>query len=140
MLDITHFATLSGKWLAIIAALTSLLMAPVRAEEAGPTYMDLEPSFTINYGQDNRLRYLQTSISLLVPSNAAALEVSAHSDAIRHEIIMLISAQTRETLTSTSGRNDLQQALLEKIQAYLTLETGAPHVEQVLFTSFVIQG
>ncbi|WP_051207508.1 flagellar basal body-associated FliL family protein [Saccharospirillum impatiens] len=127
----------------IFVLLSSLWLLPASAEDAtstGPTYVELEPSFTINYGQGSRLRYLQASISLLVPDGGAALEVSSHSDAIRHEIIMLISAQDRETLTSTTGRSALQVDLLERIQAYLEQETGAPQVDQVLFTAFVIQG
>lgn len=127
----------------VAVALCGLFALPAIAEDtaaSGPTYVELEPSFTINYGEGSRLRYLQTSISLLVPNSTAALEVSSHSDAIRHEIIMLISAQDRETLTSTEGRATLQENLLERIQAYMEQETGAPQVDQVLFTAFVIQG
>jgi flagellar FliL protein len=124
--------------------LACMLTNPAWSEDdmtpVGLTYVELEPNFTINYGQGSRLRYLQTSISLMVPSGEAALEVSAHSDAIRHEIIMLISAQDRETLTSREGRDALLLDLLERIQAYMEQETGDPQVEQVLFTAFVIQG
>lgn len=129
--------------LALAVVLSLCLALPASAEDAtatGPTYVELEPSFTINYGAGSRLRYLQASISLLVPDGSAALEVSTHSDAIRHEIIMLISAQDRETLTSTTGRSELQAQLLEQIQGYMERETGAPQVDQVLFTAFVIQG
>lgn len=127
----------------VAVAVCGLLSFPAVAEDTaagGPSYVELEPSFTINYGEGSRLRYLQTSISLLVPNSTAALEVSTHSDAVRHEIIMLISAQDRETLTSTEGRSTLQESLLERIQAYMEQETGAPQVDQVLFTAFVIQG
>lgn len=129
--------------LSLAVTLWCWLSLPASAEDAvatGPTYVELEPSFTINYGEGSRLRYLQASISLLVPDGTAALEVSTHSDAIRHEIIMLISAQDRETLTSTTGRSELQTELLEQIQGYMEQETGAPQVDQVLFTAFVIQG
>jgi flagellar protein FliL len=129
--------------LSLAVTLWFCLSLPANAEDAtatGPTYVELEPSFTINYGEGSRLRYLQASISLLVPDGTAALEVSTHSDAIRHEIIMLISAQDRETLTSTTGRSELQNQLLEQIQGYMEQETGAPQVDQVLFTAFVIQG
>lgn len=129
--------------LSLAVTLWCCLSLPASAEDAvatGPTYVELEPSFTINYGEGSRLRYLQASISLLVPDGTAALEVSTHSDAIRHEIIMLISAQDRETLTSTTGRSELQTELLEQIQGYMEQETGAPQVDQVLFTAFVIQG
>ncbi|WP_127558957.1 flagellar basal body-associated FliL family protein [Saccharospirillum alexandrii] len=129
--------------LSLAGMLCFCLSLPAGAEDAvatGPTYVELEPSFTINYGEGSRLRYLQASISLLVPDGKAALEVSTHSDAIRHEIIMLISAQDRETLTSTTGRSELQTQLLEQIQGYMEQETGAPQVDRVLFTAFVIQG
>jgi flagellar FliL protein len=144
LLLINRVSKYSGMWAGIGLLLACILASPAWSEDdliaVGPTYVELEPNFTINYGQGSRLRYLQASISLMVPSGEAALEVSTHSDAVRHEIIMLISAQDRETLTSREGRDTLLLDLLERIQAYMEQETGAPQVEQVLFTAFVIQG
>lgn len=115
------------------------------AEEEKPkaetSYVALEPEFTINYGRDKRrLRYLQTTISLEVSSNEAAMAVNEHSDAIRHEVIMLISQQSGEEVRSAQSRQKLQDELLQRLQALMKRETNKPLIENVLFTSFVVQG
>lgn len=135
----TSARTLIGCMLAwVIAAL-----APAFAEETepatGPVYVALEPEFTINYGQEGRLRYLQTAVTLQASDNAAALDVNIHSDAIRHEIIMMISEQSGEEIRSAQSRKAMQEQLLERIRSLLEEETGRPLVENVLFTAFVVQ-
>lgn len=115
---------------------------PVQAEntEGGPTYVALEPEFTVNYGQGGRLRYLKAAVTLEVTNNEAALEVNAHSDAIRHEVIMLVSEQSVEEIRSPESRQKMQDELLKRIRTLMERETDQPMVKNVLFTSFVVQG
>lgn len=114
--------------------------ADSQASLGGPVYVSLEPEFTVNYGQGGRLRYLKAAVSLAVPDDQAALEVNTHSDAIRHEIIMMISEQSGDEIRSAQSRREMQQELLERIRDFMEEETGAPQVQNVLFTSFIVQG
>ncbi|GGX47412.1 flagellar basal body-associated FliL family protein [Saccharospirillum salsuginis] len=125
------------------------LSGPVLAEEgtngedapaAGTIYVPLEPNFTINYTDNNRLRYMTLALSLVVENNEAALDINAHSDALRHEIIMLVSSKSDETFKTHEGREQLRQELLERIQAILDQEVGAPLVSEVYITDMVLQG
>ncbi|MHA7878770.1 MAG: flagellar basal body-associated FliL family protein [Saccharospirillum sp.] len=124
--------------LLLLACTAALAQEPVE----GPRYVELEPNFTLNYGEmiGGRLSYLQTAITLQVTDNAAALEVNAHADALRHAIIMNISAQDAETVRSNSGREAMQEELLLELQSIMERETGEPMIERVLFTFFVVQG
>lgn len=125
------------------AMVVALLSSAAGAEDegtTGPVYVALEPEFTVNYGEGDRLRYLQAAVTLQVADNNAALEVNVHSDALRHEIIMTISEQTAETIRSSQNRQIMQEELLDRLRALMEEETGEPMIEQVLFTSFVVQG
>ncbi|EAR07365.1 flagellar basal body-associated FliL family protein [Reinekea blandensis] len=105
----------------------------------GPSYVDLEPAFTLNYGDPMRTRYLQASITLRVRDQAAALEVTAHSDAIRHIIIMLFARQPEEKIRTAAGRDDILEQALRELQDLMLKETGKTLIDRVLFTSFVLQ-
>jgi flagellar FliL protein len=119
------------------------LSAPVYSEDTpaavGPSYVDLEPSFTLNYGSANRLRYIQASITLRVRDSTAALDVAAHSDAIRHSIIMLFSRQTSEEIKTSAGRDKFLDQALKELQDLMVKETGRTLIDRVLFTDFIIQ-
>jgi flagellar FliL protein len=109
------------------------------AVAVGPTYVELEPSFTMNYGTANRLRYIQASITLRVRDGEAAIDVTAHSDAIRHSIIMLFSRQTPEQIKSSAGRDNILNQALRELQDLMLKETGRTLIDRVLFTDFVVQ-
>jgi flagellar FliL protein len=105
----------------------------------GPSYVDLEPAFTLNYGDPRRTRYIQTSLTLRVRDSSAALEVTAHSDAIRHTIIMLFSRQPTEKIKTSGGRDDILDQALRELQDLMLKETGRTLIDRVLFTAFVLQ-
>lgn len=119
-----------------------LLATGAVAQVEGPRYVELEPNFTLNYGDmvGGRLRYLQTAITLQVADNAAALEVNAHADALRHAIIMHMTAQDHDRVRSNQGRETIQEELLVELQRIMEREAGEPMIERVLFTFFVVQG
>jgi len=121
------------------------LSGPVLAEDeedtpVGDIYVPLEPNFTINYTDNNRLRYMTLALSLVVETNEAALDINAHSDALRHEIILLVSSKSDETFKTHEGREQLREELLERIQMVLEQEVGEPLVSQVYITDMVLQG
>lgn len=128
----------------LAAGLSVFLLSPsALAEDApaavGPSYVDLEPAFTLNYGDPKRTRYIQASITLRVRDSAAALDVTAHSDAIRHIIIMLFSRQPTEEIKSSAGRDDILDQALRELQDLMLKETGRTLIDRVLFTAFVLQ-
>lgn len=120
----------------------SLLSLSAQAEEEplGPNYVALEPEFTLNYGQGDRLKYVQLSVTLEVDNNNAALEVNAHSDSIRHAVIMQFAQEEESTLRSVEGRELIRERLLDRLRAVMEKEAGDAMIRKVLFTSIVVQG
>ena len=100
----------------LLLLLSATIFAADPPAAVGPSYVDLEPAFTLNYGDPRRSRYLQASITLRVRDSAAALEVTAHSDAIRHLIIMLFSRQPEEKVRSSAGRDEILEQALRELQ------------------------
>lgn len=134
----------SSIYIAVLLGFLLLITSPLTFAEdppaaVGPSYVDLEPAFTLNYGDPRRTRYLQASITLRVRDSAAALEVTAHSDAIRHTIIMLFSRQPDEKIRSAAGRDEILEQALRELQDLMLRETGKTLIDRVLFTAFVLQ-
>lgn len=128
--------------LAGLLSLVALFSLPAQAEEEplGPNYVALEPEFTLNYGQGERLKYVQLSVTLEVDDNNAALEVNAHSDAIRHAVIMQFAQEDEATLRSLEGRELVRERLLDRLRQVMEQEAGEAMIRKVLFTSIVVQG
>ncbi|WP_157954353.1 flagellar basal body-associated FliL family protein [Saccharospirillum mangrovi] len=126
----------------VLVAVVSMFSLTVQAEDepVGPNYVALEPQFTLNYGQGDRLKYVQLSVTLEVDNNNAALEVNAHSDSIRHAVIMQFAQEEEATLRSVEGRELVRERLLDRLRAVMEREVGEAMIRKVLFTSIVVQG
>jgi flagellar FliL protein len=119
--------------LAVALLLTSVVVW------AAPSYVELKPEFVVNYGQDGRLRYLKAEVTLVARDDSAAIEINHHADYLRHQLVMLLSRQTLDTLNTPSGKDLLREQALKLLQAVMLQETGQSMIDQVLFTNFVIQ-
>lgn len=130
----------ASAWVLVLALSLFSLVAQAEDEPVGPNYVALEPQFTLNYGEGDRLKYVQLSVTLEVDNNAAALEVNAHSDSIRHAVIMQFAQEEEATLRSVEGRELVRERLLDRLRAVMEREVGEAMIRKVLFTSIVVQG
>ncbi|WP_119393468.1 flagellar basal body-associated FliL family protein [Salinibius halmophilus] len=104
-------------------------------------YIALEPEFVVNYGngEDTKIRYVAVNITLKARNDLASIDVIQHSDALRHAIIMTLSRQSVETMHSAQAQAAMRNQLLDAVQGVMLQETGDTLIDQVLFTSFVLQ-
>lgn len=114
------------------------ISSSARAEER---YIALEPEFVVNYGNgmDTKIRYVAVNITLKARSDLASIDVIQHSDALRHAIIMTLSKQSVDTMHSAEAQGAMRNQLLDAVQDVMLEETGDTLIDQVLFTSFVLQ-
>ena len=125
--------------------LLNLFISFVHAEEgeapAKAQYYALKPSFVANFGETTakRLKFIKADISVMAYSNEAISAVMDHNSLIRHQVVMSLSAQSEESLATTEGQETLRTGLLEKVKQVLKEETGKEHIDDLLFTSFVVQ-
>lgn len=106
----------------------------------GPAiYLPMEPAFVVNFGPKADVRFMQISIQI-ASRDAAVIElVKTHTPAIRNGLVMLYSSQDPIRLNTRPGKEDLLKQSLDEINRVLKEQTGSAGVENVYFTSFVMQ-
>ncbi|WP_339671769.1 flagellar basal body-associated FliL family protein [Dasania marina] len=112
------------------------------AAEPATTYFALKPAFVVNYGGAGRLRYLKTAITLRVKTGGGTpgmAQVRQHLPYIRHTLVMLLSQQTDEGMSSMEGRELVRQSALEAVRQVLIEEEGEEFIADLLFDSFIVQ-
>lgn len=107
--------------------------------ESPPTYLALEPAMVVNFQNPGRARYLQVAVEVMARDEGALEAVKQHMPAIRNNLVMLFSSQRSDDLKTREGKEALRAQVLEEVQKILEKHTGKPGVEQVYFTSFVMQ-
>ena len=103
------------------------------------SYVPLDPPFVVNFSSDTDIRFLQVSIELGTRDPAVADSIKEHRPAIRNNLVMLFSSQDPYSLNTREGKEKLRNETLSEVQKVLKQETGVPGVENVFFTSFVMQ-
>jgi|SRR6185437_16120656 len=114
--------------------------ATANAPRAAPIYYKFDPAFVVNFGGEGSARFFQVTVQAM-SRDPAILEVLKNNEpAVRNDLVLLYSSQDSATLLSVEGKEKLRAATLAAIRKVLD-EEGADGklVEQVYFTSFVIQ-
>lgn len=101
-------------------------------------YLNIQPPIVTNYGGKGRLRYLRAEVSLRVDSSTEN-EVLHHLPYIRHKLVMLLGRQSEDRLATMEGKELIRHEALEAVREVLLAEVGEQQVQDVLFSSFVIQ-
>jgi flagellar protein FliL len=112
------------------------------AEAAPPEpmqYLSLAPPFVVNFPYQGRQRYLQAEISVMSRDAAALEALRLHMPAVRHALNNLFSAQLILVFEDPSGIEALRELATAEVRQVLEREIGRPGIEEVLFTSFVMQ-
>lgn len=106
----------------------------------GPVhYSNLSPSFIVNFPHQGRQRFLQADLTVMARDEAALDAVQQHMPIIRHNLISLFNAQLLLVFEDPSGIEQLRRMATEEVRQVLRDEIGRPGIEEVLFTSFVMQ-
>lgn len=119
--------------------------APAEAEESAeaPTppalYMELRPAFVVNLSGRDSSRFLQAEVDLMARDQAVLDAVQAHSPAIRNALLLIFGSQALADLQTREGKEALQQKVLDEINQILASRDQELMVEEVYFSSFVMQ-
>lgn len=102
------------------------------------TYYPIVSPFTSNLNGSNS--FAQLSISVATYYDESVLEnIAEHETAIRSAVLLSLAEQDLETLSTQHGKQILQQVLTREINKVLKEKTGFGGVNNVYFTSFVVQ-
>ena len=133
---------IGGAWLLYPDQVGGLLgMEPTDGESEdrrAPIYYPLEQPFIVNLADDSR-RLLQANIELMTrdPDSIAALE--RHEPVIRNDLLLLLSSKSVADLGTREGKEALRVEALEEVRGILAEQSDDAELEEVYFTSLVIQ-
>lgn len=102
-------------------------------------YVPFENTFTYTIKSDRRIHTGQVQVVLAVVGEENEALARKHLTLMNSVIFDKLSAQTYEALLMPSGRQRLKRELLDSVRAKMSEITKNPVVDQILFTSFVLQ-
>ena len=101
-------------------------------------YIDLEKPLLATVQADGRQRFAQVHVSLEAESQAVLDAAVVHLPLLRSQLIQLMGSRSFESLRAPEGREELAQAMTEKVNELLANENAAA-IRHVLFSNFVVQ-
>lgn len=104
-----------------------------------PYYFSLDPAFVVNFVGRGNARFLQVNVEGLTRDASIKEEITLHLPHIRNNIVMLLSSKTYDELITPEGKENLRKEVLAEVRKILRKETGKDGIEDVYFTSFVMQ-
>ncbi len=108
-------------------------------ERQPAVYVEIDPPFVVNFDGQGKARFLQIVMQIMSRDEDALDDAGHHMPAIRHRMLLLFSSQSYDVLSTVEGKELLRQRALTEIQSILQEELNAPVVEDVYFTSLVMQ-
>ena len=112
---------------------------PPEPVEQQAIYYPLTEKLIIDYNIRGRQRFLQVEVSLMFRDNEISQAIEQHLPRIRNDLNLLLKGQAFEDLQTPEGKELVRQDARRRVNAILEEEVGKTGVEQVLFTSFVMQ-
>ena len=117
--------------------------APVEEEvevsRGSPSYVDLKPAFTVNLAPEDPVGFLQISMQVLTFNDDVAKDLEKHKPLIRNNLLVLFGEQKSAELRANDGKERLQQSALDIVQTVVNEHGSGGEVDNVFFTSFVMQ-
>jgi flagellar FliL protein len=106
---------------------------------SGPAlYYAIDPPLVVNFEDGSAVRFLQISMSVMARDQKALDSVQKNLPLIRNNLLLIMSNRNYQTLMSREGKEELRHDALAEVRA-VQKHTGGPDVEDLLFTTFVVQ-
>lgn len=151
----------AGAWYFLLKDDSGSLASDEKVEKVlGPLqYFTMTPEFVVNFGPGSKVRYLQIDLQIATRDETALKTVETYRPVLRNDILVILSGQSFDDLKSRSGKEALQQKLLNIInKVVVTASDSAADgersdtkddseekekikgpIENVYFTSFIMQ-
>jgi len=111
------------------------------AENDGPAiYQGLEPPLVVNLTDSSGApHFMQVTMEVMARDQEIINSVREHTPAIRNALILMLGGTEYEAVTTREGKEALLDTALQEIRAVMTDRVGEPGIEEVYFTTLVIQ-
>ena len=110
------------------------------AKPSGPAlYAALDPPFVVSYDQEDGARYVQLTLQAMARNEKTIAAVKQHAPAIRNSVLFMLGAYELEVLNTQAGKEQLRHDLLGAANEILAKNDVVPGIEELYFTSLVVQ-
>lgn len=114
--------------------------APASSSSSSDTYyLPIDPPFIVNFTHLGALRYLQISIEVMYPEEDIIERVVEHMPAIRNSLILLLSDQPYEKLSTFEGKEELRSEMVAAVDQIVYRGTSVEFPGEMFITNFVMQ-
>ncbi|MBL4572184.1 MAG: flagellar basal body-associated FliL family protein [Gammaproteobacteria bacterium] len=102
-------------------------------------YLPIDPPFIVNFTHLGALRYLQISIEIMYPKEDIIDRVIEHMPAIRNSLILLLSDQPYEKLSTFEGKEVLRGEMVAAVNEIVYRGSVVEFPGEMFITNFVMQ-
>jgi flagellar protein FliL len=104
----------------------------------GSLYYAIDPPLVVNFEDGSVVRFLQISMEVAAHDQKAIDSVQKNIPLIRNNLLLLMSNRNYQSMMSREGKEKLRQEALTEVRG-VQKKAGGPDVDDLLFTSFVVQ-
>lgn len=104
-----------------------------------PIFESMDPKFVVSFKDQNSARFMQLSIEFMARDQEIIDLIKNYKPMIRSKLVLLLSDQTFDQVTTSAGKEALLQLILDASNNILDEQAGNPGIESVYFSSFVAQ-
>jgi flagellar FliL protein len=124
-----------------LAAQDEATANPVDEPHPDPAiYTPLDPPFVVSFeDKDGGSRFLQLTLQAMARDEHTIDQVKTHAPALRNAFLFLISSYKIEELATLQGKEKLRAEMLVSANEIMQRNTGKAGIEEIFFTSLVIQ-
>ncbi|MFN4262911.1 MAG: flagellar basal body-associated protein FliL [Thioalkalivibrionaceae bacterium] len=125
-------------WVMWLLACAVLAMSSPMAVAQTQAYHEIE-RFVVNLAGERQARFLQITLQLEVADPKRLPDVQLHEPKLRDRLVQTLGGRAPESITGAEGREALRGELLEVLRDTLNDAAGAPLIEAVYFSNFIVQ-
>ena len=107
--------------------------------KAPPIYQAFDPPLVVSFQEQGTMRFLQVTVEVMARDEEGINGVKTHMPVLRNNLLNIFSGKGFAELTSREGKEALRKECLAEVQRILKANTGKSGVEDLYFTSFVVQ-
>lgn len=102
-------------------------------------YYSMDPPLVVNFEDHQAVRFLQIGVDIMTRDPLAIEAAQKHSPLIRNNLLLVISNRDYQKLMTREGKEELRAEALAEVRKILKKETPDAVIEDLLFTSFIVQ-
>lgn len=121
-----------------VVAVAEVPVEPVNLDPA--LYVPLDPALVVSLSSANgQSHFLQINVQAMTRDQDHATAIRDHAPALRNSFLFVISKHDYEDILTLEGKEGLRRAMLAEAQEVMRRNIGEGGIEELYFTSFVVQ-